>query len=61
MSGTERTITVTRSRPLGWARGSDLARLSAEKLHGMQGVEFKGPFDSGPQSQCTGTPACLAS
>jgi hypothetical protein len=37
---------------LGWER--------RPKLHGMQGVEFKGIFDSGRRPQGTGAPRCRA-
>jgi hypothetical protein len=38
-SGIQRTLTVTRSKPLGWPPVPDLRWGRRPKLHGMQGVK----------------------
>jgi hypothetical protein len=40
-SGIQRTITVTRTGPLGWAPVPDLRWGRSPKLHGMQGVRTR--------------------
>jgi hypothetical protein len=61
----QRSATVTRTGPSGWARGSDLARLGTATLHGMKvvkaciGLAVPGrPI--GPWSRRTGAPEASA-
>ena len=45
-SGIQRTVTVTPSRPVGWARVPDQGWGRRPKLHGMQGVRGSNPLSS---------------
>jgi hypothetical protein len=45
-SGIQRALTVTQSRPLGWAPVPDLQWGRRPKLHGMQGVRGSNPLSS---------------